>query len=124
MVTSKKKKRSSSKWSAERREKFNAKKAIQQRLDNIAVDRVQNQPISDPVNHPKHYNTHPSGIECIDIVEHMGFNIGNAITYLWRAKEKGNEFEDYRKAIWYINREIQKRERELLKRPSHLSEKG
>ena len=32
----------------------------------------------DPVNHPKHYTEHPSGIECIQITEHMGFNLGNA----------------------------------------------
>lgn len=39
-----------------------------------------------PVSHPKHYNDHPSGIECITITRHMNFNIGNAIKYLWRCK--------------------------------------
>lgn len=67
--------------------------------------------MSDAVNHPKHYNAHPSGIECIDVVEHMGFNVGNSIKYLWRADEKGNALEDLRKAAWYIAREIEKRER-------------
>ena len=38
--------------------------------------------MSDPVNHPPHYNGHPSGVECITIVEHMGFNLGNAIKYI------------------------------------------
>jgi len=66
----------------------------------------------DPVNHPKHYNNHPSGIECIDVVEHMGFNLGNAIKYIWRADLKNDVIEDMKKAIWYINREIQKREKE------------
>lgn len=41
--------------------------------------------MSDPVNHPKHYNAHPSGVECVDVAEHYGFNVGNAIKYLWRA---------------------------------------
>lgn len=63
----------------------------------------------DPVNHPKHYTSHPSGVECITITEHMGFCVGNAIKYLWRADEK-NGLEDLKKAAWYINREIEKRE--------------
>lgn len=65
---------------------------------------------SNAVNHPRHYNEHPSGIECIDVVEHMNFNIGNAIKYLWRADGKGG-LEDFKKAIWYINREIERREK-------------
>ena len=64
------------------------------------------------VDHPPHYNAHPSGIECIDVVEHMGFNLGNAIKYIWRADEKGKSLEDLRKAAWYVQREIEKRERE------------
>lgn len=63
----------------------------------------------DSVNHPKHYTSHPSGIECIQITEHLSFTIGNAIKYLWRADEKGG-VEDLQKAVWYINREISKRE--------------
>ena len=63
----------------------------------------------DKVNHPKHYNSHPSGIECITVVEHMSFNIGNAIKYLWREGLKGDSVEDLKKAIWYINREIELR---------------
>ena len=63
----------------------------------------------DPVNHPKHYTDHPSGIECIQITEHMGFNLGNALKYIWRADLKGNAREDLQKAIWYINRELEKR---------------
>ncbi|GAB7525345.1 DUF3310 domain-containing protein [Paraburkholderia sp. 2C] len=62
------------------------------------------------VDHPAHYNAHPSGIECIDVVEHMGFNLGNAIKYIWRADHKGASIEDLKKARWYVDREIQKRE--------------
>lgn len=58
----------------------------------------------DPVNHPSHYNQHPSGIECIQITEHMSFNLGNAMKYLWRAEMK-NKVQDLDKAIWYIKRE-------------------
>lgn len=62
------------------------------------------------VDHPPHYNSHPSGVECIDIVEHFGFNVGNAIKYLWRAGLKGDAIEDLRKASWYCQREIDRRE--------------
>lgn len=72
------------------------------------VDEVE-QPADDPVNHPKHYTAHPSGIECIQITEHMGFNLGNAVKYIWRADLKNDAIEDLKKAKWYIEREIAKR---------------
>ena len=62
--------------------------------------------MSDPVNHPTHYNAHPSGVECITIVEHMTFNLGNAMKYIWRAGEKGDAVQDLEKACWYVQREI------------------
>lgn len=65
---------------------------------------------SDPVNHPAHYTSHPSGVECITITEHMSFLLGNAMKYLWRADQK-NELEDLKKARWYLDREIANRER-------------
>lgn len=66
----------------------------------------------DNVNKPKHYNSHPSGIECIQITEHMGFNIGNVIKYAWRADLK-NGVEDLEKAAWYLQREIKKRKSQV-----------
>lgn len=63
------------------------------------------------VDHPLHYNSQGSGIECIDVVEWMGFSLGNAIKYLWRADHKGNAIEDLEKARWYIDREIERRKR-------------
>jgi len=66
-------------------------------------------PTSDMVNHPPHYTGHPSGIECIQITEHMGFCLGNAMKYIWRADLKNDAIEDLRKAIWYIEREISRR---------------
>lgn len=65
--------------------------------------------INDPVNHPKHYRSHPSGIECITIARHMSFNIGNVIKYLWRADEKGAPLQDLEKAAWYLKDEIERR---------------
>ena len=64
----------------------------------------------DNVNHPSHYTSHPSGVECIQITEHMGFNLGNALKYIWRADLKLDAVEDMRKAVFYLNREIAKRE--------------
>lgn len=66
----------------------------------------------DPVNHPAHYTSHPSGVECIDVTEHMNFCIGNATKYLWRAGLKDDAIEDLRKARWYIDREIERLRRD------------
>ena len=68
----------------------------------------------DNVNHPKHYTSDPSGIECIDITRHRNFNVGNAIKYLWRAGLKidadkssiNKQIEDLEKAVWYLVDEI------------------
>lgn len=63
---------------------------------------------NDNVNHPSHYVSHPSGIECITITEAFNFCLGNAIKYIWRAGLKGDALEDLRKAVWYVEREIQR----------------
>jgi hypothetical protein len=64
----------------------------------------------DPVEHPSHYTSHPSGVECIQITQHMNFCIGNAVKYLWRADLKWDAIEDLKKARWYIDQEIARRE--------------
>ena len=69
---------------------------------------------NDNVNHPSHYTSHPSGVECITITRHYCFAIGNAIKYLWRAglkqeeglTDKQKEIEDLKKAIFYLNEKI------------------
>lgn len=61
----------------------------------------------DAVNHPKHYNAHPGGMECIELVEMLPFCEGNAIKYLWRADHKGARVEDLKKALWYAKRSLQ-----------------
>ena len=71
---------------------------------------VSDKPESDPVNSPDHYTAHPSGVECIEIVEHMNFNLGNAVKYISRADKKDKNVEDLKKARWYLDREISKLE--------------
>ena len=63
--------------------------------------------MTDAIN-PAHYQDHPSGIQCIQITEHMNFCLGNAIKYIWRAGLKNNAIEDLEKARWYLDREIEK----------------
>ncbi len=63
----------------------------------------------DPVNHPSHYTSHPSGVECLTVTRHMGFNLGNAMKYIWRADLKGSAIQDLEKAAFYIADEIAKR---------------
>jgi len=65
--------------------------------------------MSDKVHNPTHYTSHPSGVECIQITEHMAFNLGNAIKYIWRADLKSDAIEDLQKARWYIDRELKRR---------------
>ena len=62
----------------------------------------------DPVNHPSHYQSHPSGVECIQVTEHMDFLLGNIIKYVWRADHK-NGVQDLEKARWYLDRAINNR---------------
>lgn len=67
---------------------------------------------SDPVHSPQHYKG-KGGLEAIDVIEAFGLNyrLGNAQKYLLRAGKKGDEADavtDLRKAIWYIEREIER----------------
>lgn len=70
--------------------------------------------MNEQVDHPKHYTSHPSGIECIEVVRHMNFNLGNVIKYIWRAgiKDAEVELQDLEKAAWYLNDEITRRKKE------------
>lgn len=63
---------------------------------------------NDKVNRPKHYTSHPSGIECIEITRHLNFNLGNVVKYVWRSglKDKKSLIEDLQKAQWYLSDEI------------------
>ena len=80
---------------------------------NASAEKQKNH---DSVNHPSHYTSDPSGVECIQITRHRNFNVGNAIKYLWRAglkadsvlSEKEKEIEDLKKARWYLADEIKR----------------
>ena len=65
---------------------------------------------SDLVNHPPHYTENPTGVECIQVTEHMDFCLGNAMKYIWRVafgnKEGNKHVQDLQKAIWYLKRSI------------------
>lgn len=75
----------------------------------ITTPQINESP-EDPVNHPKHYTSHPSGVEVITITRHMNFNIGNVFKYLMRAgiKDPSKNIEDHEKAAWYLNDEIKR----------------
>jgi hypothetical protein len=93
------------------------KRKIQQYTGTMEYNEIQEDmanKTNDMVNHPKHYTSHPSGVECIEITRHYCFSIGNAIKYLWRAglkaeqgmQDRQKEIQDLEKAIWYINDRI------------------
>jgi hypothetical protein len=65
---------------------------------------------TDRINHPSHYTF--SVIEPIDVIEAwgLGFHLGNVLKYVARADYKGSSIEDLKKAAWYLNREIHRRE--------------
>lgn len=90
-------------------EKQREQEAIRQ---NRKLKEMQSK-VYDNVNHPAHYTKHPSGVECIQITQHMDFNLGNAMKYIWRCDLKKDAIEDLKKAQWYISQEIKKRESEI-----------
>ena len=67
-------------------------------------------PGGDPVNSPSHYRWLPNGVEVIDITENFDFLMGNVLKYVLRAEHKGKPLEDMKKARWYLDRAIAKRE--------------
>lgn len=69
--------------------------------------------MSDQVNHPTHYTSHPSGVETIQITEFMSFCLGNVIKYVMRADYKTDRLEDLQKARWYLDREISREQSNL-----------
>lgn len=84
--------------------------------------------VADNVNHPKHYTSHPSGIECIEIARHYCFSIGNVFKYIWRAGLKKSsaltnidkEIEDLEKASWYLQDRISELKR--MKEQKYMEE--
>lgn len=66
--------------------------------------------MTDAINHPRHYTSHPSGVECITITEHFDFVIGNIIKYAWRAglKDGASKRQDLEKCLWYAARAVER----------------
>ena len=66
----------------------------------------------DPVNHPTHYASEAKcsncgeTIEAIDVIRHLGFNLGNSMKYIWRAGKKDDVVQDLKKAAWYLQDQI------------------
>ena len=62
------------------------------------------------INKAEHYNAHPSGVECIQVIRHMTHNVGAAIKYLWRngLKPGNSAVKDLNKAIYYCADEIER----------------
>ena len=93
--------------------------AIAETQTGLSGVQAADTPKPDRVNHPSHYTSHPSGVECITITEHYDFCVGNAIKYLWRCglkveegmTPKDKEIEDLKKAVYYINRKIKNLEK-------------
>lgn len=78
----------------------------------IEFDPVPITEFKEQVDGPEHYNSHPSGVECIEIVRHMNFNLGNCLKYLWRngLKDGNPSIQDLKKARWYLDDEIKRLE--------------
>lgn len=75
------------------------------------------------IDHPAHYNSNEATcdhcgkpIECIEVVRHFNFNLGNVIKYLWRCAYKGDSLKDLKKAMWYLDDEIKEREKAIAKK--------
>jgi len=85
-----------------------AAKANMEAIDRLVVP--SGPPVADVVDHPQHYIF--GKFEVIDVIEDWGldFHEANALKYIARAKHKGHELEDLKKARWYLDRRIQKLE--------------
>jgi hypothetical protein len=66
-----------------------------------AIHRLRDNAGTDIINHPPHYNNHPSGVETLEVTRLCGFSMGNAIKYCWRYADK-NGVEDLKKARFYL----------------------
>ena len=68
------------------------------------------------VNHPNHYGGENNPYEAIKVIEawDLGFNLGNVVKYISRLgkKDANKKIEDLEKALWYLQREIERHEKE------------
>ena len=75
-------------------------------VDNILMSHEVRDNTPDMVNHPPHYTV--NGIEVIDVIENykLNYRLGNVVKYVLRSDLKGNRLQDLKKALWYLQREI------------------
>lgn len=66
------------------------------------------------IEHPPHYGGKDDTYEAIKVIENwgLGFCLGNTVKYICRAEKKGAPIDDLRKALWYLNHEIEQRLRD------------
>lgn len=71
---------------------------------------TQSEDPNEKVDHPRHYNQSPSGIETIELIEHLPCNFSNAVKYIWRCglKQSDTPLRDLQSAKWYTEREEQR----------------
>jgi len=88
---------------------FNCRHGSSTPATSIKPRKLNNTVKEEAVNHPTHYNS--GKIEVIDFIEDqkLGFNLGNAIKYIARAEHKAKPDEDLKKALWYVQREYDRR---------------
>lgn len=81
-------------------------------IEKVIADKSPNRIVNqcDDINHPSHYTQ--GAIEVIDYIEDkkLGYRLGNVVKYVSRAGHKDDAIKDLKKARWYLNREIAKRE--------------
>lgn len=81
-------------------------------IGKVIADKSPNRIVNqcDDINHPSHYTQ--GDIEVIDYIEDkkLGYRLGNVVKYVSRAGHKDDAIKDLKKARWYLNREIAKRE--------------
>jgi DNA-binding transcriptional ArsR family regulator len=74
----------------------------------------------DAVHHPQHYNSHPSGVECVEYSELLPGNLSHVCVYVWRHADKEKPVEDLRKALWFLERELARSTTEQEESLRHL----
>lgn len=89
----------------------------EEKREELARNYLLSDQAEDNINNPTHYTSLnarckmcKTKIECIDVVHNMSFNLGNAVKYIWRCDLKENAIEDLKKAAWYLQDEIKRRE--------------
>lgn len=76
--------------------------------DNLCNTCLSLEDEDDVIKYPKHYNT--GKIQPIDAIEDwkLDFRLANAVKYIARHEHKGSAKKDLEKAVWYIQRYIDK----------------